>query len=272
MIDKLHLRSSFADEAKAVPDVLRNLGLTVTTRQSNSHHEVFIGHRGKVTGENHVITICTKPKEVKSSATHIQINPSRFASVREVDQLLSTFSPLELLKTIRIDLNADITVPLEDVHGSVIVPRKKIYERYGRGHKLTGFYFGKEPEIICAYDRGAIERCSEVKTRIEVRLFREKVPYPRYSDLNRYLEFDPFAKIHFVQLADPRPDEPSWKAYDRLQTLKRNHGAHGAYRLMNHHGNFKRDCKSMLVKNQSIPNLLEIHKQKLQTFFGGTRL
>lgn len=220
------------------------------------------------------------------SPSSIELNPMSWESWKTVLKAISAFVDPECLHLDRLDHVADLPIPISKVHEGLRVKSKQDSEKYwgegseaskAEGYKrgeLTGLYYGKRPEVICVYDKAfQIESLRKlrkipgaevgVRTRFEVRHYNRKVLFPRLSDINRYLDINPFEKLEFYEF--PASEE---KKAEAIRSLSSELGLHELYIRLNRQNNFKRTHGKHLIQRDLARELHEVYRLKLGNFLG----
>ncbi len=219
------------------------------------------------------------PMRPHISPRAIELNPSKWHSLEEIESAISGFIELEDAVVDRLDLAVDLKEPLESILGGLRIKHKQCSEEINskqrRRGQITGFYFGRKPNLVCVYDKAyqlktlrtatKIQGADEgVCTRIEVRLFGKAVVTPKLSDISTYLELNPFANLEFFEL----PSEMKTLKGQRFLERAKHIGFHDAYFEFNEDGNFKRTIGKQLRVRPLSYQLHEVLKGELRNFIG----
>jgi hypothetical protein len=148
-------------------------GLKYFEKPDSFFHSALVFRRAEK--NDHVATFKTDPRWSNINPVRLEINPNRFASFDEMNAVVKGIikSPLTIS---RVDLCVDLSMPLRDVHKSLLIPRKRsrkahITVDFKNMTEVESYYYGKPPETIVTYEWEA-----GGPTRIEKRMVRDKVP------------------------------------------------------------------------------------------------
>ncbi len=211
----------------------------------------------------------------------IELNPSRFTSWQDVKLIMSEFVDLNSCLIDRLDHAVDIETPFERVREVIRIKRKQTIERFkefehSKSKIHTGIKAGEKPEIFCIYDKG-LQVTNRFKfksipgarrgvlTRFEVRHYANRVPFSKLSQIENYLEINPFEKIESYEL---RSDI---EASDKVLRLRRDIqlvGFDGIYHELNGSGNFNRTWGKYFEKKPLDNELREIYQSNCRKFLG----
>ncbi len=229
-------------------------------------------------GEGQIV-LKTDPvhEEGNASSTRIEFNPSRFGCLNDVMNVLSLFIDPDSLLIKRIDHAADLQIPLTVVHQCVRVKFKQDAVIYWESHKkevMTGMYLGNKPEVHCYYDKGfellGKQKAKRVTgnevgstTRFEVRQFKKKIPFPRFMDIRKYIDQNPYEKVQFLEMDTSAHTKKS----EALKTLLSSGGLNNLYHELNSQSNARRLLKEMSERDLSA-ELYGVYRENLRQFFG----
>lgn len=265
MIDKLRLKAFETKTHDEIRSDLKELKY-ITTKSSRYYSEILVFEQA--TGIS--VEISVNPNIEGISSLVMMFNPSRFPSFGKVDSIVnSVFNSDPIID--RIDFNVDIAMPINDVLGSLMIKRKRAREVYREYTEATGVYIGRNPDLYCLYNKALKDKLSGDLTRIERRLFKQKVPFRNYSELDFYLDFNPFESLSMYELkmtGNRLSDEAKFK---KLQELALLHGLTGAKRILNSNQNFNRDYGKFLLERCDGLSLYEIHRTEMINFFNGVK-
>mgnify|MGYP003329577246 CR=1 FL=1 len=269
MIDKLALTTHEVLAPDYVAKQLRGLYSSVQETGSKYHLRV---QSYRTTHENdddaQLIAIHSAPRHSSISPTKIEVNPTRFGSFTALKNLIQRLvDPLGCTIT-RLDHAVDLPIQIEAIQATLIWPRKQDREVY-KSRKLTGFYLGKPPEQLAVYDRARKLGTAGPLTRLELRQYRDRLPFRAFGDLPRLIEQRPFGKILWLNL--DRDHEclgtRQTNSLKQLQGMVSHYGAHQAFKLMNEHSNFRRNFSAQLERPTTIPNPDELYARNIERFF-----
>jgi hypothetical protein len=278
MIDKLFLRSKIKLRLDKVQSYFP--GLIFSFVPDTIYKTTLIIKKEK----EHLITIKTNPIWSHVYNTEIQLNPKNWESLGHLNKTLSKFIDINSLSIKRIDHLVDIDIPMDDLFKCLRIKFKQkwtfLHEETGKFSKSTGFYYGKEPELLCIYDKGfetenkrGLKRNKEeplgVSTRIELRHSNAKVPFKRFTDLERYLTFEPFKNIVFLKLLNK--DSLLGPKHDALKLLLARDGLTRVYYQLNEQQNFKRNYSKYFEEVDFKTILLEKYWDNLGHFINNTK-
>lgn len=261
MLDKIYLRSPVVVEPQALMSKLSDLGFTLHLKSDNYWNYKFTCYR-----ENKLLfAVGTQPKTQYASPLRIEFNPTNFKSPVEVEQVVYKITEGESPRICRVDCYADLNLEVLDVKTKVRLPRKRCREKYGAGDKLNGIYIGQPPEQICIYDRLKKHPNLPQATRLEVRRWDKKVPIPNFDNWRDYLHHNPFSKLEALKVNNQLL---TTSENEQIQHLLEAYGLQGTIKRLNRNKNFKRDFSGIFVKDDSFPDMSQIHKNDISNFFG----
>jgi DNA relaxase NicK len=229
----------------------------------------LIYHRDK-NKKNHLVSIHLEPKLPNVSPLKIEINPSHFDSHEGLRMFLGQFCLIDDLKITRVDHSVDVyTHSVTDFHSALVCSRKKSRELYKSGVELTTFYLGNRPERVIVYNKALKDGASDqLKTRVEVQQYRDKVPITSFVKLVNYQSINPFEILNFKEIPDIEPEAlADRKKLLRLKYEINMRGAQASYKYLNSHSNFKRDFGHLFRSAEHFPDLQEIYKSNLKKYF-----
>jgi len=260
---------------KRVSDQLAGVIHHVEKRSpTNYHQSVSSLYRETAGGElEPFLDLYTDPF-MPNIPTQIQVNPSRFGSFEEMSQILSKVDNLEHLEVARIDHCVDVEIPIETIFQGASWTRKRLREKYSQG-SMTGFYFGKHPEVLCVYDKARKEKLDGVLTRLELRQYQKKVPVKDYLRLPELVHHEPFKIIKFQRVKDMDQGLLRGTGEFKISLLKRwlqLYGFQGAFKKLNPNSNFNRDFGHFIETDPAQPRLDEIYQNNLRQYFGGGQI
>lgn len=222
--------------------------------------------------------IKTKPKNPHISPVKIETNPVKWPNSSELIKWVASQTDPEKLFISRIDCAVDTTIPVIDLWKSVRIKHKQDGSfhfpsdtRTKRG-EVTGFYIGSKPEVWCIYDKAYEKRVkklfkikgaeSGIKSRIEVRLESRKVPVKPLTDINQYLNINPFEKLVCMELIN-RDDQKTKELEESIRTF----GFANNYLMLNMHSNFFRDAKKSFSEVPLNEQLHKTYQDNLRQYF-----
>jgi hypothetical protein len=274
MIDKLELRTDYMK-----PEAIKTLG--------SKYDHFMVGDKNYrechvfKSDKNHIITVKTNPVFPNASFCSIELNPSKFKSVKDMTALISLISD-EGLFIKRIDFAVDVPIPIEEIRKAIKAKHKRLRHDYKENDICTGFELGSDQEIICIYDKAyeLLKRrkyrklegqIPKLMTRIELRLRAKKIPFKSFDELQNYLDINPFKIIEFYKLDNLEgfSDFQLFQVNKLLITVNESGCLHGAIKRLNQNNNFKRDHK-YLIRNTDLENhIADQFKSNLYAFLGG---
>jgi hypothetical protein len=216
-----------------------------------------------------------------SGLVHIfETNPNKLPKgQRMLQQLLCTIfgeNAVNRLKISRLDLNADIEVPVDWLRRAIRIPRKRKTTSFGSdgivgdytNRGLTGFYIGRSPSLLRVYDkreemktlRRDVSGLPPILTRVEWELRQRRCPIHRLNELSSLLEQRPFDPLQIIETDDVydfhNAPGDSTKRF-LLKELSQQYGCHDAIRILNACGrNYSRDYKNIAVNTSEIKERL----------------
>jgi hypothetical protein len=270
MIDKLHLKTNQRLNFEELSSAHKELEVS---RVLDSQYKRAI----KVSsGSKHVATIKSDPIWSHVSETQIQLNPTNWENFSLLKYYLSNLCDVNELEVSRIDSAVDLNTSLDEVHAQVRVKYKQDKRGYFeslKSGKLTGFYLGQKPEVFCIYDKAfQLERYKlkrlkheslGIKTRVEVRQEKNKLPVKSFGELNLLLQYNPFRNLEFKKL---EINEESKKAKHLSQYIS-SRGYSECYQAHNNSNNFKRDFGQYFKDVPQDKELKDIYWENLSQFF-----
>jgi hypothetical protein len=164
------------------------------------------------------------------------------------------------MKVSRVDLNADIDLPVDYFRRAVRVPRKRKTTGFGSvmgdytNRGLTGFYIGRSPSLLRVYDkreemkqaRFDIASLPPVITRLEWELRQHKSPIRYLVELSQLLDYRPFDPLQIIEtetVYDFHNDTENSRKRYLLDKLSNDYGRHDAIRILNKGRNYSRDYR-----------------------------
>lgn len=213
----------------------------------------------------------------------VYTNPSKlppFSNYESVMKALIGRNQYECAQLMRLDLNRDFEQPFLDVIRRARVRFKQVGTSHNfQSSKLTGVTFGKKPEEIAFYDK-AHEQGIEDRdwTRIEVRMWRPKIPVDYVKDLPLIIGetddgdlFCPFAFIEYDNF-EVRSHHDFQRRSDivkavRLDTLVTHLGRNLAQKILNKDGKFNSKYGKYVIKSPSGIDLDREFRDDLTRFF-----
>jgi hypothetical protein len=207
----------------------------------------------------------TNPRLPSVKPISIELNPSKFSSLAELDSLLKRLTPLEGSRITRIDYASDLNQDLGSIWRQIDVSYKSIRDRY-RGSKLDGLYFGTGNHNICIYDKSPKYKPSSV-TRFEIREKMDQVSFKNVSDLKLILGFNPFLCIKIMSL-NPPPERGSPRCYESLKSLIEVNGLFSARKQLGEKNNFNKTYGKYLSLSPLNESLFMEFQKNLEQFMG----
>ena len=180
----------------------------------------------------------------------------------------------------RLDLCADLDLPVEYLYRTLRVPNKRVTEVISRSvnnRGVQGYYVGKNPATLRVYNKLAqlkrfkndAQSLPAQLTRVEWEFRGKKCPVRRLSQLPKLLEIDPFECIEILESEAVFDFHGNTKASLKrfnFNQLAKEFGAQEACRILGHQRHFKRDFGRVLV------NRSEIKKAMCQSYIRGLQL
>lgn len=273
LIDKIHMNSG----QKVI-----DLGSKTLSRYNYKpiHGDSFYRNAAIVSfGEKKDLTLRwnKSPLRPHINPLAIEFNPGKWNDIEEVESALSGFVDPEEATIDRLDLAVDIQEALKDVLAGLRVKHKQwseeINSKQRKRGQITGFYYGRKPNLICIYDKAyqlktlrtatKIQGAEEgICTRIETRLFGKAVPTQKLNDLSDYLHKNPFENIEFYHFPEEMRTINGQKFMERAKHV----GFHDAYFEFNKEGNFKRTIGKQLGERPISYQLHEVFREELRSF------
>lgn len=273
MFDKLELRT---DSIK--PEAIKSLGSKYdhSFMGDKNYRECHIFRDCK----KHIVTIKTNPVFPNALPCSIELNPSCFEGFKKTNDLISQISEGNLTLK-RIDFAIDINRPFEEIRKAIKAKHKRARHDYPEKDFFTGFELGCDQEVICVYDKAyeLLKRRkyrpmtgfpSNTMTRIEIRQRAKKILFKNYSEIQSYLDVNPFKIIEFYKLTtlSSLSDHEQFKAWKLISKIDESGCLHGAVKRLNKNNNFKRD-NTYLYRDKELELFIEKQfKENLTKFFG----
>ena len=215
----------------------------------------------------------------------LEVNPNKF--IHGADDLRALIrsifgEPLPDFKVSRIDLNADVQMPVDRFFRSLRVPYKRKATKYSEERRnavrvhgncgVTGFQLGASPSLLRVYDkreelrrlRQETDHLPAVLTRFEWELRHSKCPIKYLSELPELLEIQPFDQLQFTEPSpgyDFRADPVASRKRYLYDSLAEDYGAHEAARILNRSRHFKRDVAPLLMPAAGVKE--QLHRSYL---------
>lgn len=302
-IDKLRLISTAPPQASFLDEINRDLNTSPPRAQFDLKigfsEEIFIHRRSRCTIVTrkgvqpgfYLVLNYFAPRQILP--LHIlELNPNKLpGGYADLEGLLKrVFGTGGVdLKISRIDLNADVQVPVDYLYRTLRIPRKRKSSRYltkqagktstfsNRG--MTGFYIGASPAQLRVYDKREemkrmkqdVEGLPRIFTRVEWQLRSRKCPVKWVSDLDGLLDVDPFEGIEILgssEVYDFHNDPKESKKRFLFNKLSKELSAQEASRILNVDRNFKRDFVPLLTSGDEIKGQLqESYRDGIRRFF-----
>ena len=221
----------------------------------------------------------------------LELNPNKMAAgIDDFKNLVTAIFGEYLgdLRISRVDLNADIEIPVDYLYRSLRIPGKRkgktFYGNDGPGRQthsnrgVTGFYIGCSPSQLRVYDkrlelkerRKDVSGLPPILTRAEWEFRNKRCPIRYLAELPQLLEIHPFDLIEVI---------PYLGAYDfhndclasvkrfTLDRLAEEYGIQDAARILNRDRNFRRDYRDLM----SWINASTIKDRLHDSYLRGTR-
>jgi hypothetical protein len=210
----------------------------------------------------------------------LELNPNNVAGgIKELFALLDSvfehFHPA-LFRVSRLDLNADVCLPVDQIFQTLYVPPKRkgeshlLTDREGRTRRqfkrfLTGFYIGSSPAMLRVYDKleelkskkKSISEMPDPLTRLEFEFRHHKCPVRDLTDISRLAAVEPFRGLQFFKFSPQITYEKQSVRRTNLQELVRSVGMHQAIRSLNGDRHFRRDYEGILEPMPEMSDLLQ---------------
>ena len=193
----------------------------------------------------------------------------------------------------RIDLNADIEIPVHYLRHSLRVPRKRKTSEYAKSETtqlatfnnrgVTGFCIGRSPSLLRVYDkreemlhlREDVTGIPRVLTRLEWELRHARCPVRLLSQLQAISTIRPFDLLEVYE----SPEVYDFHNYPlestrrfTLNRLSAELGNHDAIRVLNAHRNFARDYRPLAFEISGVKERLqESYAEGVRRFFANQR-
>lgn len=147
----------------------------------------------------------------RKSARVLITNPSRFRSFSDYEKTLKailTRNDYEHIRLTRLDLAVDSGLGFEQIRQRVRIKFKQHgHSFHAKSGTQTGITIGSRPEQVCVYNKAREQKLTgENWTRIEIRLWRQKLPVEFLHQLPRIIHLNkagqPFAPFDKVMIDD----------------------------------------------------------------------
>ncbi len=210
----------------------------------------------------------------------LEVNPNKIPGgvhdlFKLLDSLFDGFDPA-LFKISRLDLNADVGLPVEQIFHSLYVPPKRkaeshlLTDKEGRTRTqfkrfLTGFYIGGSPALLRVYDKREELRAKgtdvsgipDPLTRVELELRHDRCPVRFLSEISGLVDVEPFRGLQFLKFSSQSAHGPQGTRRASLEDLVRRFGMHQAIRSLNGNRHFRRDYEGILEPMPEMNALLQ---------------
>jgi hypothetical protein len=225
-----------------------------------------------------------------TGAVHVlELNPNKMPEgVFTLSQLLIRMfgDDLNEMKVSRVDLNADIELPVDYFRRTLRVPGKRKTTTFGTelseftNRGVTGIYIGRSPSLLRVYDKREemkqarldVSGLPPIYTRLEWELRQRRSPIHYLLQLPELLDFRPFEKLEIIESApvyDFHNDTVNSRKKLLFDTLSKDYGLHDAVRILNKGRNFRRDYEGLAFASTSDikQRLQESYIDGVQRFF-----
>ncbi len=260
MIDKAKLVSNTVENPKLIHAIAK--GLSKEEAGILDRHYLFC--RRYLTHEGSSFVIKTGPKQSNISNLCIELNPSHFSGLKELNSILSTITPLESLRFTRLDYSSDLPVRYIDLWKSIDVKYKVLRDRY-RSSQPTGLYFGSNNHLVNVYDKTNRSFPEQPITRIEAREKHKSLTVNKISELHKLLEHNPFDCLRIMNPKDPT-SYGSPKSYEKLKNEIDRDGLSVARKILGRQNNFEKTYGRYLEPSPYLEQLNENHKNEITKF------
>jgi hypothetical protein len=279
MIDMLGIGSDLLIDQNKITQIKKDLGVY---SQGILDTQYAFAHTFKHGGE-HCFTLKWLPKLNNLKQTILLINPSRFSSFSHLDFTVRSIIDSDLTIS-RVDLCSDLPVDISEIETRLRVKYKKRSGEFLDGRNLTGLSFGTRNDVCIIYNKAfqlKKERVSlqgkaikintkDACTRFEIRKKGSKVPYRDYSDLEKYVGYNPFTSIQLYDFHHPenqREIHRSKAIWAKEQCEKI--GFNKFYKLYNDSNNFTKSWLKHFQQSNLNQDLLNNYQLNLSTFMRG---
>ena len=223
-------------------------------------------------------TNCFLP--VNAGIVHVlEMNPNNFHHgfidlCSLIDQIFGERS--SDLSISRMDLNADVEVPVDYFRRTLRIPRKRKSAEYQKwdgltthsNRGLTGFSIGRTPSLLRVYDKiGEMKQLKEdisglpsILTRLEWELRHRRCPVRLFSEIEAIADVHPFETVQIVDTPEIYDflNDPSGSLKNFIyHHLAEQYSGHQAIRILNHNRNFVRDFKPCLIDVSDLKKRLQ---------------
>lgn len=260
MIDKAKLIALEGIEPDKIHDVAKRISID-TSGMMDSH---YLRARRYITQNKQVFTLKTNPKQQNIAPLAIELNPSHFSGLAEMNRVIQSITDLDKLRFSRLDFSSDLPVSFNDCWRLVDVKYKTVRDRY-RSFSVNGLYFGCNNNIIKVYDKTKQANLDHPVTRVEVMQKHRSLVIGNFSKIYELEKFDPFQNIRFMELILP-PESGSPKSYTELSERIKTDGLSVARRELGVQNNFNKTFSRYLTESPLTQQMKELHETELKKF------
>jgi len=240
----------------------------------------LVGDRWRIRSEKGVKPFIFIELHIGIGQTIVELNPNDLpGGLNTLNAILRVIfgGPFPDPRITRIDLNADILLPVDYLFRILRVPYKRIVTKYSRVRDVqvvvssnrgtTGFVVGVSPSLLRCY-RKKPEGGGRSYARLEWELRRDRVPIRRLSEIHKLLQLRPFDCLIFKDCSDvydwENDNRNSQKRY-HYNHLVEDYGAQVAAKILNGSRNFTRTFGPVLMEVEGI------HEQLHQSYLRGVK-
>lgn len=203
-------------------------------------------------------------------------NPNRFGSWRHFISHFNSIVPDEQIHSAqitRLDLNIDFELSFAEAIQKIDFSFKNKSVSYDdESGTRTGMTIGKGTEYMVMYDRAKREKVDSAWTRLELRMFKAKLPTRMIAEVPKaILQRSFFDKVmglnaHVNESTKTLNEGASLKLIEFNHILRRD-GYFAAKKYFNHMGNFQRDFAKLIEVNHWSIQPQDIFHKHIQKFF-----
>jgi hypothetical protein len=237
MLDKAHLRGSTPISSEKLH---AEFGSHLMTAKRHNAYYSRVQYLRPYPDRECTITIYSEPQQSSMQPQLITLNPNRFKSYSEMNNMILRITDPNNLEFTRLDIKQDCHEDLETIRNSLKFGLKRQRNEFPNSWQINGFYIGSRSSD--EYWRVYRKKSLGDVTRIEVVKQGEKLPVKYYMEFEALRSWSPFAELKLIKInEDAIQTENDRIKVGNLKNAFIRYGAHGGCKSLNKNGNFKRD-------------------------------
>ena len=278
MIDMLVLTSPNKISSQDIEYIRNKYNLSIQGVPDTNYRKVkFLSRNKKI-----ILRISTSAIRKSMDMSSISINPKHYSGHQEVVDIVCRLLKSQI--TIRrIDLCSDLPISINDLEPMLRVKYKQKYTEFERaGVELTGFYYGKNTEVIAVYDKSReLQKfqkfqLSKIKnkelkntTRIEVRLTKNKIPEKKFELLCNYVDYNPYKNTEIIDIESCKNERIlKRQRFNQFREIAKEFGLNKAYKIYNQSNNFTKTIRKYLSPSHLYDLLIANYINNLKEYLG----